>query len=80
MGRETPPDLSLLFPQDTGRLRLQDYVPFSKSSGQTRILSPMRFREPEPEKRLGSPFGAGPPHSPKLKVRGPSLPIAMLTT
>ncbi|XP_006084199.1 pleckstrin homology domain-containing family G member 6 isoform X1 [Myotis lucifugus] len=52
---------------DPGRLRLQDYVPFAKSSGQTRILSPMRFREPEPEKRLGSPFGAGPPHSPKLK-------------
>ncbi|XP_036153399.1 pleckstrin homology domain-containing family G member 6 isoform X7 [Myotis myotis] len=52
---------------DPGRLRLQDYVPFAKSSGQTRILSPMKFREPEPEKRLGSPFGAGPPHSPKLK-------------
>ncbi|XP_015415458.1 PREDICTED: pleckstrin homology domain-containing family G member 6 isoform X2 [Myotis davidii] len=52
---------------DPGRLRLQDYVPFAKSSGQPRILSPMKFREPEPEKRLGSPFGAGPPHSPKLK-------------
>ncbi|XP_008143037.3 pleckstrin homology domain-containing family G member 6 isoform X1 [Eptesicus fuscus] len=52
---------------DPNRLRLQDYVPFAKGSGQTRILSPMRFREPESEKRLGSPFGAGPPHSPKLK-------------
>lgn len=52
---------------DSSRLRFQDYVSFVKGSGQTRILSPMRFREPEFEKRLGSPFGAGPPHSPKLK-------------
>ncbi|XP_045443621.1 pleckstrin homology domain-containing family G member 6 isoform X6 [Pipistrellus kuhlii] len=48
-------------------LRFQDYVSSAKVSGQTRILSPRRFREPEFEKRLGSPFGAGPPHSPKLK-------------
>lgn len=52
---------------DPGRLRFQDYVSSAKGSGQTRILSPRRFREPEFEKRLGSPFGAGPPHSPKLK-------------
>nr|XP_012616073.1 pleckstrin homology domain-containing family G member 6 isoform X2 [Microcebus murinus] len=36
-------------------------------SGQARGLSPMRLREPEPEKRHGGHFGVGPPHSPKLK-------------
>ncbi|XP_058414985.1 pleckstrin homology domain-containing family G member 6 isoform X1 [Diceros bicornis minor] len=52
---------------DLSRRRLQDYVPFTKGSGQARGLSPMRLREPEPEKRHGVYFGAGPPHSPKLK-------------
>ncbi|XP_075863858.1 pleckstrin homology domain-containing family G member 6 isoform X2 [Microcebus murinus] len=45
----------------------QHYVPFAKGSGQARGLSPMRLREPEPEKRHGGHFGVGPPHSPKLK-------------
>lgn len=75
-----PPELPLLLPQEPNRLRLQDYVPFAKGSGQTRGLSPMRFREPEPEKRHGSHLGAGPPHSPKLKVRGPSPPTLVLTS
>nr|KAF6453465.1 pleckstrin homology and RhoGEF domain containing G6 [Molossus molossus] len=52
---------------DPNHLHLQDQVPFAKGSGQARGLSPKRFREPEPEKRHGSHFGAGPPHSPKLK-------------
>lgn len=52
---------------DPSRLRLQVYVPFTKSSGQTRGPSPIRFRESEPEKRHGVHLGAGPPHSPKLK-------------
>ncbi|XP_024435332.2 pleckstrin homology domain-containing family G member 6 isoform X1 [Desmodus rotundus] len=52
---------------DPSRLRLHDYVPFVKGSGQARALSPGRLRESEPEKRHGGQFGAGPPHSPKLK-------------
>lgn len=52
---------------DPSRLRLQVYVPFTKSSGQARGPSPIRFRESEPEKRHGVHLGAGPPHSPKLK-------------
>lgn len=48
-------------------LRLQAHVPFAKGSVQPQVLSPMRFRELEPEKRHGVYFGAGPPHSPKLK-------------
>lgn len=80
-GRETtPPELTLFFPQDPSRLRLHDYVPFVKGSGQARALSPGRLRESEPEKRHGGQFGAGPPHSPKLKVRGPSAPTSGLTT
>lgn len=62
-------------PQAPYHLRLQDHVPFAKGSVQPQGLSPMRFRELEPEKRHGVYFGAGPPHSPKLKVRGPSPPI-----
>ncbi|XP_021047181.1 pleckstrin homology domain-containing family G member 6 [Mus pahari] len=53
--------------EDPGRRRRQHHVPFAKSSGQTRGLSPLVLREPEPEKRHGSYFGVGPPHSPKLK-------------
>ncbi|XP_002752296.4 pleckstrin homology domain-containing family G member 6 isoform X1 [Callithrix jacchus] len=52
---------------DPSRRRLQQYVPFAKGSGQARGLSPMRFRDSEPEKRHGGHTGAGPPHSPKLK-------------
>ncbi|XP_028610210.1 pleckstrin homology domain-containing family G member 6 [Grammomys surdaster] len=52
---------------DSGRRRLQNYVPFAKGSGQTRGLSPLILREPEPEKRHGNHFGVGPPYSPKLK-------------
>ncbi|KAK7805464.1 hypothetical protein U0070_017747, partial [Myodes glareolus] len=50
---------------DPSRRRL--HVPFAKGSGQTRGPSPLTLREPEPEKRHGSHFGLGPPHSPKLK-------------
>ncbi|KAI4587822.1 hypothetical protein MJG53_020500 [Ovis ammon polii x Ovis aries] len=46
---------------------LQGYVPFTTGSGPARRLSPLRLREPEPEKTHGSPFGIGTPHSPKLK-------------
>ncbi|KAM9073380.1 pleckstrin homology domain-containing family G member 6 isoform 5-T5 [Megaptera novaeangliae] len=35
--------------------------------GPARGLSPLRLREPDPEKRHGGPFGAGTPHFPKLK-------------
>ncbi|XP_032110433.1 pleckstrin homology domain-containing family G member 6 isoform X2 [Sapajus apella] len=52
---------------DPSRRRLQQYVPFARGSGQARGLSPMRFRDPEPEKRHGGHVGAGPPHSPKFK-------------
>uniref|UniRef100_A0A2K6U0L4 Pleckstrin homology and RhoGEF domain containing G6 n=1 Tax=Saimiri boliviensis boliviensis TaxID=39432 RepID=A0A2K6U0L4_SAIBB len=52
---------------DPSRRRLQQYVPFARGSGQARGLSPMRFRDSEPEKRHGGHMGAGPPHSPKLK-------------
>ncbi|XP_057557399.1 pleckstrin homology domain-containing family G member 6 isoform X7 [Hippopotamus amphibius kiboko] len=52
---------------DPSRRRLQGYVPFTKGSGPARGLSPLKLREPEPEKRHGGPFGAGIPHSPKLK-------------
>lgn len=78
-GRKAPPtELPLLLPQDPSRLRLQVYVPFTKSSSQARGPSPIRFRESEPEKRHGVHLGAGPPHSPKLKVRGLSPPTHML--
>ncbi|XP_041491193.1 pleckstrin homology domain-containing family G member 6 [Microtus oregoni] len=50
---------------DPSRLRI--HVPFAKGSGQTRGPSPLTLREPESEKRHGSHFGLGPPHSPKLK-------------
>ncbi|XP_011743852.2 pleckstrin homology domain-containing family G member 6 isoform X3 [Macaca nemestrina] len=52
---------------DPSRRRLQQYVPFVRGSGQSRGLSPMRLRDPEPEKRHGGHVGAGLPHSPKLK-------------
>ncbi|XP_037016102.2 pleckstrin homology domain-containing family G member 6 isoform X1 [Artibeus jamaicensis] len=52
---------------DPSRLHLHDHVPFVRGSGQARALSPGRLRESEPEKRHGGHFGAGPPHSPKLK-------------
>ncbi|XP_069347274.1 pleckstrin homology domain-containing family G member 6 isoform X1 [Eulemur rufifrons] len=52
---------------DPSRRYLQHYVPFAKGSGQARGLSPVKLREPEPEKRHGGHFGVGPPHSPKLK-------------
>ncbi|XP_033079002.1 pleckstrin homology domain-containing family G member 6 isoform X2 [Trachypithecus francoisi] len=52
---------------DPSRRRLQQYVPFVRGPGQSRGLSPMRLRDPEPEKRHGGHVGAGLPHSPKLK-------------
>lgn len=52
---------------DPSRRLLQGYVPFTTGSGPARRLSPLRLREPEPEKTHGSPFGVGTPHSPKLK-------------
>ncbi|KAM9073379.1 pleckstrin homology domain-containing family G member 6 isoform 4-T4 [Megaptera novaeangliae] len=52
---------------DPSRRRLQGYVPFTKGFGPARGLSPLRLREPDPEKRHGGPFGAGTPHFPKLK-------------
>ncbi|XP_062960334.1 pleckstrin homology domain-containing family G member 6 [Cynocephalus volans] len=52
---------------DPSRRHLQHYGPFAKGSGQTRGLSPMRLREPEPEKRHGGHLSASPPYSPKLK-------------
>nr|XP_030690509.1 pleckstrin homology domain-containing family G member 6 isoform X2 [Globicephala melas] len=58
--------LSLHLEDPSGR-HLQGYVPFTKGSGPARGLSPLRLREPEPEKRHGGPFGAGTPHFPKLK-------------
>ncbi|XP_055214451.1 pleckstrin homology domain-containing family G member 6 isoform X2 [Gorilla gorilla gorilla] len=61
-----------LYPQgrpvlDPSRRRLQQYVPFARGSGQARGLSPMRLRDPEPEKRHGGHVGAGLLHSPKFK-------------
>uniref|UniRef100_A0AAA9TJU5 Pleckstrin homology and RhoGEF domain containing G6 n=1 Tax=Bos taurus TaxID=9913 RepID=A0AAA9TJU5_BOVIN len=52
---------------DPSRRRFMGYVPFTTGSGPARRLSPLRLREPEPEKTHGSPFGVGTPHSPKLK-------------
>uniref|UniRef100_A0A8D1KKC5 DH domain-containing protein n=1 Tax=Sus scrofa TaxID=9823 RepID=A0A8D1KKC5_PIG len=52
---------------DPSRRRLQGYSPFVKGFVPARGLSPLRLREPEPEKRHGGHFGAGSPHSPKLK-------------
>nr|XP_033723043.1 pleckstrin homology domain-containing family G member 6 isoform X7 [Tursiops truncatus] len=52
---------------DPSGRHLQGYAPFTKGSGPARGLSPLRLREPEPEKRHGGPFGAGTPHFPKLK-------------
>ncbi|XP_067551605.1 pleckstrin homology domain-containing family G member 6 isoform X8 [Pseudorca crassidens] len=52
---------------DPSGRHLQGYVPFTKGSGPARGLSPLRLREPEPEKRHGGHFGAGTPHFPKLK-------------
>ncbi|XP_008051912.1 pleckstrin homology domain-containing family G member 6, partial [Carlito syrichta] len=56
--------------------RLQPYVHFAKGS---RGLSPMRLREPEPEKKPGGHWGAGPPYSPKLKdvAKAPSLEVRL---
>lgn len=75
-----------LFPRggpgvDPSRRRLQHYVPFAKGSGQTRGMSPLVLREPDPEKRHGSYFGVGPPHSPKLKevTRAHELEIRLHT-
>lgn len=76
MPQELTP-LSVL--QDPSGRHLQGYVPFAKGSGHVRSVSPLKLREPEPEKKHGGHFGAGPPHSPKVKVRGPSSPILMLT-
>lgn len=73
------PRTCLLLPQDPSRRRLQHYVPFAKGSGQTRGMSPLVLREPEPEKRHGSHFGVGPPHSPKFKVRIPLPSVPLLT-
>lgn len=72
-GKKAPPRTFPTPPQDLGRRRLQDYVPFAKGSGQARGLSPMWLREQESEKRHGVHFGVGPPHSPKLKVMVPIL-------
>ncbi|KAB0385450.1 hypothetical protein FD755_000406, partial [Muntiacus reevesi] len=52
---------------DPSRRLLQSYVPFTTGSGPARRLSPLRLREPVPEKTQGGPFGVGTPHSPKLK-------------
>uniref|UniRef100_A0A8C0PE05 Pleckstrin homology and RhoGEF domain containing G6 n=2 Tax=Canis lupus TaxID=9612 RepID=A0A8C0PE05_CANLF len=52
---------------DPSGRRLQGYVPFAKGSGHIRSVSPLKLREPEPEKKHGGHFGAGPPHSPKVK-------------
>ncbi|XP_030617715.1 pleckstrin homology domain-containing family G member 6 [Delphinapterus leucas] len=52
---------------DPSGRHLQGYVRFTKGSGPARGLSPLRLREPEPEKRHGGPFGVGTPHFPKLK-------------
>uniref|UniRef100_A0A8C3X8I7 Pleckstrin homology and RhoGEF domain containing G6 n=1 Tax=Catagonus wagneri TaxID=51154 RepID=A0A8C3X8I7_9CETA len=52
---------------DPSRERLPGYSLFAKGYIPARGLSPLRLREPEPEKRHGGHFGAGPPHSPKLK-------------
>nr|XP_002712912.2 pleckstrin homology domain-containing family G member 6 isoform X1 [Oryctolagus cuniculus]XP_017198884.1 pleckstrin homology domain-containing family G member 6 isoform X1 [Oryctolagus cuniculus] len=50
---------------DPGLRHLQHYIPFTKTSGLS--LSPLRLREPEPQKRYGDHLGAGPPLSPRLK-------------
>ncbi|KAM9684082.1 pleckstrin homology domain-containing family G member 6 isoform 1-T1 [Dama dama] len=52
---------------DPNRRLLQGYNPFTTGSGPARRLSPLRLREPVPEKTQGGPFGVGTPHSPKLK-------------
>ncbi|XP_007935385.1 pleckstrin homology domain-containing family G member 6 [Orycteropus afer afer] len=52
---------------EPSRRRLRAHVPFTKSSGQPRALSPMRLQEPEPEKQHGGHSGGGPPYSPKVK-------------
>ncbi|XP_024588895.1 pleckstrin homology domain-containing family G member 6 [Neophocaena asiaeorientalis asiaeorientalis] len=52
---------------DPSGRHLQGYVRFTKGSGPARGLSPLRLREPEPEKRHGGPFGVGTHHFPKLK-------------
>ncbi|XP_047285027.1 pleckstrin homology domain-containing family G member 6 isoform X3 [Homo sapiens] len=52
------------------RALLADSIPEDTlcwGSGQARGLSPMRLRDPEPEKRHGGHVGAGLLHSPKLK-------------
>ncbi|XP_007469572.1 PREDICTED: pleckstrin homology domain-containing family G member 6 [Lipotes vexillifer] len=68
----TPSTPGSLYPRggpvlDPSGRHLQGYVPFAKGSGPARGLSPLRLREPEPEKRHGGPFGAGTPHFPKVK-------------
>ncbi|XP_027694569.1 pleckstrin homology domain-containing family G member 6 isoform X3 [Vombatus ursinus] len=53
--------------QDSSHHRLQDLVSFTKNSAQSRGLSPLRLKEPEPEKKHGGYFGSGPLNSPKIK-------------
>ncbi|XP_068962176.1 pleckstrin homology domain-containing family G member 6 isoform X2 [Petaurus breviceps papuanus] len=53
--------------QDSSHHRLQDLVPFTKNSAQSRGLSPLRLKDPEPEKKHGGYFGSGPLNSPKTK-------------
>ncbi|KAM9229725.1 pleckstrin homology domain-containing family G member 6 isoform 2-T2 [Dugong dugon] len=53
--------------RDPSRRHLQNYVPFTKSSGQVQGLAPIRLREPGPQKRHGGHLGAGPSYWPKLK-------------
>nr|XP_044995544.1 pleckstrin homology domain-containing family G member 6 isoform X1 [Jaculus jaculus] len=52
---------------DPSHGHIQHCVPFAKGPGQLRGLSPLVLREPESEKRYKVHWGAGPPHSPKLK-------------
>ncbi|KAM8980565.1 pleckstrin homology domain-containing family G member 6 isoform X1 [Sarcophilus harrisii] len=53
--------------QDSSHHRLQDLVPFTKNSPQSRGLSPLRLKEPEPDKKHGGYFGSSPLNSPKVK-------------
>ncbi|XP_054941413.1 pleckstrin homology domain-containing family G member 6 isoform X3 [Physeter macrocephalus] len=82
----TPSTPGSLYPRggpmlDPRGRHLQGYVPFTKGSGPARGLSPLRLREPEPEKRHGGPFGAGTPHFPKLKevTRAQELEVRLHT-
>ncbi|XP_074050531.1 pleckstrin homology domain-containing family G member 6 isoform X2 [Macrotis lagotis] len=53
--------------QDSSHHLLQDLVSFTKNSGQSRGLSPLRLKDPEPEKKYGGYFGSSPLNSPKIK-------------